>query len=718
MEGEEESEQRKNLPKDDGTLALGIDFGSCRISSAVWNKNKKGTQLVKDQNKNDIYFDAFLSFEKDEIDYGMNRLNDGVDISSKYIDDEKKEEEKKEEEKKEEDGIDRLNEGVKVSNKQKDEGKKEEVYDDKPHIIKELKEFPSNPENVVYNIKQILGQKYNSDYLKKIKQNLIFKIEEEKKEDEKSENKKNTNRPVFKLKNKTIPFEKLASYLFKKCIDDAEKNLKNKVGNVVVSIPHSFNKIQRQAIKDAVRIAGIENVHIINDTTAALIYYAFKYHIHKTEYFLICDMGQNKLDCAVVRINKQNCIKVLSSGGDNRFGGEKFNQPLIKLLYENFINDGGNDFLKKNPKETFKFLTSVEMAKRNLTFMKETEINLQKIDGENDIIHSLTREDFDKLNEKNYAYVLECIDQVIKESKIDRSQLNNVILLGESLRIPKLVELIGEKFEDCNFITELYNIISQGAAIYAAHWGNKLNSDKFKNFKVYDITQLSLGIRTEGDLISTILPRGSRIPIKVTKSFLTTQDHQKKVKFEVYQGERKFSKDNDLLCRIILKGITENSRGTVELDVTFEVNEDNILTVKANEKNKNEEVQISAFANGNMDEEEVKKLIEIAERARKEDEEKEERVKASLRLYELILKFTTMFGENEELWSIIEEYRNWLMHAGIVPKQEYEKKRIELMRKMPRDEEFEEQIEEKKEEEKKEEEKKIEEKKEGEVVTA
>ena len=168
MEGEEESEQRKNLPKDDGTLALGIDFGSCRISSAVWNKNKKGTQLVKDQNKNDIYFDAFLSFEKDEIDYGMNTLNYGVDISSKYIDDEKKEEEKKEEEKKEEDyGIDRLNEGVdvvEVSNKQKDEGKKEEVYDDKPHIIKELKEFPSNPENVVYNIKQILGQKYNSDY--------------------------------------------------------------------------------------------------------------------------------------------------------------------------------------------------------------------------------------------------------------------------------------------------------------------------------------------------------------------------------------------------------------------------------------------------------------------------------------------------------------------------------------------------------------------------
>ena len=708
---DEENEQRK-------TLALGIDFGTCRISSAIWNKNKKGTQIVKDPITKDIYFPAFISFNK-EIVYGVKREDEGVDLLSK------KEEE---EEKKEEEGglhpegevevEDENTEEIKKEKKKEEEEKKEEgdKKQEEHHlyqIIKELKEYPSNPDNIVYNIKQILGQKYNSEYLQKIKSDLIFKIDEEV-----SKKNKNTNRPVLNLNNQKIPFEEIASYLFKKCIEDAKKNVNNKVGNVVVSIPHSFNKIQRQAIKDAVRIAGVENVHIINDTTAALIYYAFKYHIQKTEYFLICDMGKNKLDCAVVSINKQNCIKVLSSGGDNRFGGEQFNQPLIKLLYENFLNDGGSDFLKKKPKEKFNFLSSIEMAKRNLTFMKETEINLPKIDGENDIIHSLTREDFDKLNEKNYEYVLECIDQVIKESKIDRNQLNNVILIGESLRIPKLIELIEQKFEDCNFITDLYNIISQGAAIYAAHCGNKLNADKFKNFKVYDITQLSLGIRTEGDLISTILPRGSIIPAKVTKSFLTTQDRQKKIKFEVYQGERKFSKDNDLLCRIILKGITENLRGSVEIEVTFEVDEDSILIVTASEKGKNEKAQIKAFANGNMEEEEVKKLIKNAERARKDDEEKEERVKASLRLNELILRFTTLFGEDEELWSIIEEYRNWLMHAGTVPKEEYDKKRIELMRKMPRDEEFEEQIEEKKEEEKKEEEKKIEEKKEGEVVTA
>lgn len=179
-----------------------------------------------------------------------------------------------------------------------------------------------------------------------------------------------------------------------------------------------------------------------------------------------------------------------------------------------------------------------------------------------------------KLNKKNYEYVLQCIEQVIKESKIDRNQLNNVILIGDSLRIPKLIELIEQKFEDCKFITDFYNIISQGAAIYAAHYGDKVKADKFKNFKVFDITQLSLGIRTEGDLISTILPRGSIIPAKVTKSFLTTQDRQKKIKFEVYQGERKFSKDNDLLCHIILKGITVNLRGLVEIEVTFEVDED------------------------------------------------------------------------------------------------------------------------------------------------
>ena len=709
MEGEEEGEQRKNVPKDDGTLALGIDFGTCRISSAIWNKNKKGTQFVKDPVTNDIYFPAILSFdnnegvemsesiklneEKKEVDYGIVREDAGVEQipSMRY----------------------NLNEEEKKEEEVKEEGKEIEQKDINHHFVKELKEYPPNPEKIVYNIKQILGQKYNSDYLQKIKSNLIFKIDEEV-----SKKNKRTNRPVLIVDNKRIPFEKIASYLFKKCIDDASKNFNNKVGNVVISIPHSFNKTQRQAIKDAVKIAGVDNVHIINDTTAALIYYAFKYHIKKTEYFLICDMGQNKLDCAVVCINKQNCIKVLSSGGDNRFGGEQFNQPLIKLLYENYLNDGGSDFIRNNkPKEKFNFFSSIEMAKRNLTFMKETEINLPKIDGENDIIQSLTREDFDKLNEKNYEHVLECIDQVLKESKIDRNQLNNVILIGEGLRIPKLIQLLEEKFEDCNFITDLYNIISQGAAIYAAHWGNKLNVDKFKNFKVYDITQLSLGIRTEGDLISTILKRGSRIPVKVTKSFLTTQDNQKKIKFEVYQGERKFSKDNDLLCRIILKGISEKLRGLVEIDVTFEVNEDGILIVTANEKDKDEKAEINAFANGNMEEEDIKNLIKNAEYARKDDEEKEERVKASLRLNELILKFTALFSEDEELWAIIEEYRNWLMHAGTVPKEEYDKKRIELMRKMPRDEDFEDpKEEEKKEEEKKEEEKKNEEQKGSEVA--
>jgi len=370
-----------------------------------------------------------LNEEKKEVDYGNVREDAGVEqipsIRSILNEEEKKEEEVKEE--------------------VKEEGKEIEQKDINHHFVKELKEYPPNPEKIVYNIKQILGQKYNSDYLQKIKSNLIFKIDEEV-----SKKNKRTNRPVLIVDNKRIPFEKIASYLFKKCIDDASKNFNNKVGNVVISIPHSFNKTQRQAIKDAVKIAGVDNVHIINDTTAALIYYAFKYHIKKTEYFLICDMGQNKLDCAVVCINKQNCIKVLSSGGDNRFGGEQFNQPLIKLLYENYLNDGGSDFIRNNkPKEKFNFFSSIEMAKRNLTFMKETEINLSKIDGENDIIQSLTREDFDKLNEKNYEHVLECIDVKLNES------INNLLPILELMIYPfNVSEKIKYDLIDRSIITE------------------------------------------------------------------------------------------------------------------------------------------------------------------------------------------------------------------------------------------------------------------------
>ena len=778
MDGEDDNEHKKNQTKDDGTLALGIDFGTCRISSAIWNKNKKGPQLVKDMKSqpNKIYIPAILSFgahsqyrekeEKQEYEpkakeiekennsqegekieeVGVDKVEEGekldeVDKKEEKTDEvgfekvegeEKKDEEgfekvegeekkdevdKKEEEKLEEVGVEKAEaeegeiEKIKdiineEDNEKKEEKEKDLINDEKkeekglrlvPSFMEELRGFPEEEDKVVYNIKQILGQKYSSKYLQNMMPNLSFKLEE--KED----------RPTLKIKEELISFEEIASFLFKKCIDDAEENFKNKVGNIVVSIPHSFNNNQRKAIKDSIRIAGCDKIHIINDTTAALIYYAFKFHIQKNENFLICDMGQNKLDCSVISIDKNNIIQVLSSGGDNRFGGEKFNQPLFKYVYDNFIAEGGNDF-KKNPKSKFDFNCAIEAAKRNLTFVKETEINLPKIDGENDLIQVITREEFDKINEKNYKYVLECIDNVILESKIDRNNLNNVILLGESLRIPKLVSLLEEKFEDTNFINDFYDAVSMGSAIYSAHVSNKLNSEKFKNFKVFDITQLSLGIRTEGDLISTILPRGSKIPVKAVKSFLTTQENQKKIKFEIYEGERKFSRDNELLCRIILKGIPEGPRGSINIEVTFEIDEDGILKVQAIQPETNIEAHIIAAANGNMEEEEIKEIIQKAKLAKSDDEKNEERVKAQLKLNEEILNYTKIYGEDENLWPIIEEYRNWLMHAGNVPKEELEKKRCELKKKMSiEDGNFDE---EEKEEEKKEEDKKEEEKKE------
>ena len=672
MDGEDDNEHKKNQTKDDGTLALGIDFGTCRISSAIWNKNKKGPQLVKDMKSqpNKIYIPAILSFgahsqyrekeEKQEYEpkakeieiekennsqegekieeVGVDKVEEGekldeVDKKEEKTDEvgfekvegeEKKDEvDKKEEEKLEEVGVEKAEaeegeiEKIKdiineEDNEKKEEKEKDLINDEKkeekglrlvPSFMEELRGFPEEEDKVVYNIKQILGQKYSSKYLQNMMPNLSFKLEE--KED----------RPTLKIKEELISFEEIASFLFKKCIDDAEENFKNKVGNIVVSIPHSFNNNQRKAIKDSIRIAGCDKIHIINDTTAALIYYAFKFHIQKNENFLICDMGQNKLDCSVISIDKNNIIQVLSSGGDNRFGGEKFNQPLFKYVYDNFIAEGGNDF-KKDPKSKFVFNCAIEAAKRNLTFVKETEINLPKIDGENDLIQVITREEFDKINEKNYKYVLECIDNVILESKIDRNNLNNVILLGESLRIPKLVSLLEEKFEDTNFINDFYDAVSMGSAIYSAHVSNKLNSEKFKNFKVFDITQLSLGIRTEGDLISTILPRGSKIPVKAVKSFLTTQENQKKIKFEIYEGERKFSRDNELLCRIILKGIPEGPRGSINIEVTFEIDEDGILKVQAIQPETNIEAHIIAAANGNMEEEEIKEIIQKAKLAK------------------------------------------------------------------------------------------------------
>ena len=263
--------------------------------------------------------------------------------------------------------------------------------------------------------------------------------------------------------------------------------------------------------------------------------------------------------------------------------------------------------------------------------------------------------------------------------------INHIILQGEALRVVTLTNLIKNEYQDCDIITDLYDSVAYGSAIYTAQKLNVMNNDQFKNFKIYDITPLSLGIRGEGDLMSVILPRGTRVPIQVMKYYITTQDNQSNIKFEIYAGERKLIKDNIILDRIILKGLPQMNKGQVRIEVIFDVDENFILHVTAKELSNNITKTCDVVINECLSQNQILDMVEDAQKHEQEDTEERERIQAMLRLNDKIFEYSHLYEGNEDILRELESYRNWIKHSTTVLKEEYEKKLKELNDTMVKD---------------------------------
>ena len=659
--------------KDDDSIAIGIDFGTTKISGSVWNKKTKNINMILDDKTHLYSYPSTLNFEN----------------ANAYL----------EKEEIEEKGPVLANEEEQRPNEENSNNIQEDSKNNlMPHIGEKINEVPVK--NVfVYDIKKILGNKTTDENLKKNINNYFFNIESDEKD-----------RPIIKINNNNIDFEQLASFLFKRIIDSAENKFQNIVSSIVISVPHSFNFSQRQSIKQACEIQYKNRnknkkleIHLINDPTSAVIYYNFLYKIQKLQYFLVVDLGASCLDISMISTNKNLQIKVLATGGDTNLNSEMFNKTLSDDIIDKYQLDNGIDF-SKNPEAMFKFKNAIDELKKELSFKTEAQINIPKLDNVTDLNMIISREEFDEINKTNYEKILNAMENVIKESKIERDKLNHVILLGESFKIQKLVEIISKKYEDCDIVTDLDDAVALGAGIYSAKISEKINNEKFKKLKIYEITPLTLGIRTEGDLMSVILPRGTKIPIKCKKNFITTQDYQTKLKFEIYEGERKLIRDNKRLGGMILNNLPEKLKGQVKVDVTFEIDVDGVLKVTAIENSQNLTKEIKEINIGNMTQEEINKKIKEAEKLFKDDKNEENRIKSMLKLNDLLVNYTHKYSENEEIKKILDQFRNWLKHSTQLPKEEYDKKIEELNKSIPKENE-------KKGEEKKE--KKIEETTEG-----
>ena len=621
---DQSEDQLQDEKLQDYGLALGIDFGNSQISAAVWRPEKKAADMVKFNNKSS--FPATLYFAE---------LADKHDIEAQQ--------------------------NEKEGSESKMEINPSDIDKYSPEIGVEYSP-EKNLEYFVYDIKKYMGKKLN---IEDIKGDISYKITQD----------ENGNLFCFDEK---IPFEKMAKFFIREVVDNAKKQFGKEVNCCTISVPHGFNNDQRNAIITAANDAGISDVYIINDPLATGIYYISKNKLLNSENFLVIDFGSSKLDITLLNISKHNSIRVKVAGGNSECGGGIFDSELFKEVKDNYKNEGGNI---PNEEKKMILMKKVEDAKIKLTFENEAVIEEKKFDTKKDLQYTIKRERFDELNKDHYNEIIKLIYKLVKEANIKKTDINHIFLQGNAIRIVKLKERIKEEFPDID-IVENYNAIPIGAAIYTAKKIKQMENVQFKNFKIYDITPLSLGIRAEGDLMSVILPRGTRVPIKAEKYFITTQDNQTSIKFEIYAGERKLIKDNILLSKIMLKNLPQGNKGEVRILVTFIVDENFILHIEARELSTNISKTMKVVINESLSQGQILERVIDAEKNEKQDLDEKERIQAMLRLNDKIFEFSHLYEGNEDILRELESYRNWIKHSTTVPKEEYEQKLIELNEKM------------------------------------
>lgn len=620
-------------------LCLGIDFGCSKIQGAVWSFKKKRPIIVKQSNPKDskdikYQIPSTLRITPKKVEpRSTKNLNEATNDPEMAIEDLS------------------FEAGVEMDHN-----------DDLNYYIYDIKKLigNNNPE-MFENLRNNKTEQFDQ-----LKNSFTYQIEPFE------------NRLVIKINKKIYEIESICSLLFMRIKKDAVDRFQSDIIAASISVPHCFNSNQKNAIRRAAEIAGIKTVFIINDPLSTAIYYASDNTIRNDENILIVDFGKSKLEVSVLSISKKNVINVITSGGNSNYGGEQFNKILEKEYKEEYFSKGGNDFTK-NANKLMEFKNSIEKAKVNLSFKKDSEIQVKKLDDKNDFNEKLDRAFFDEMTSTVNNTVLECIDSVIEESKVPIDQIAHIILQGDAIRVASLTKEIKKKFPENDVITDLYDSICQGAAIYTARKMRMLNNDKIKKLKVFDVTPLSIGIRTEGDLMSVILKRGQKIPVRARKFLITTQDSQKKVKIEIFAGERKLVKDNVLISQLMLDKIPDMQyKGKVRVEIIFEVNEEGKLKIIAQEEQSGAYKEIEVDINSNFDQENINYMIASGYENEKEDEMEMQRIKSMLKLNDNIIKYSHEFGGFEDVRRDLESFRTWVKHSSNVPKEDYDNKILEL----------------------------------------